>query len=82
MQSNGGNAEQAMQDEEDEELTELEKKYREVKQDHRWYRERLLEMVEEGDKETGPWDEYRERMWETGKEANRLHRLMEKENGT
>ena len=50
----------------------LERKLREARMEHRWYRQELLDMIEEGNQRTGPWDEYREEMKRTGRETMEL----------
>lgn len=56
------------------ETTELEKEYRETREEHNWYREELLEMAEDDEQGTELWEEYREKMKKTGKELMKLSR--------
>lgn len=50
----------------------LREQYQNARMEHQWYREELLEMVDEGDQGTDLWDEYREDMKRTGREVMSL----------
>ncbi len=48
--------------------------YREAKTEFRWYKNELLEMVEDGEQGTDTWEEYRQEMKEVGQEIMSLAR--------
>lgn len=52
-------------------------RYRRARQEHQWYRKRLLDMVENDDQGTDVWDEYWQEMKRTGKEVMRLSRYVD-----
>ena len=53
-----------------------ERRYQETRKEHQWYRKRLLDMVESGDKGSNVWDQYRTEMKEVGRREMRLAKKL------
>lgn len=61
------------------EIEQLAQEHREVKEEHKWYRQELLEMVDTPDQGGSMWREYRDELKRTGRRHMELGRkLMER----